>query len=143
MNTAPNHIPKKSEKMICLVKMASKIPAKGGKMASSDPASNIALSDSPKVAAKKLSSAFTGGRGNAEEQRKLGANPDVCTVYDTFAYHVAKDDKHLAKVREECKTGKRLCGECKKECAALLSDFLTEHQKKREKAKKLVNKFLK
>ena len=44
---------------------------------------------------------------------------------------------------DKCKTGKRLCGECKKECAELLTRFLTEHQKKREKAKKLVGKFLK
>ncbi len=116
---------------------------KGGKMASSDPGSHIALSDPPKAAAKKLSAAFTGGRGNADEQRKRGADPDVCTVYDMFAYHLARDDKHLQKVREECKKGKRLCGECKKECAELLTRFLTEHQKKREKAKKLVGKFIK
>ncbi|MEE9406368.1 MAG: tryptophan--tRNA ligase [Candidatus Aenigmarchaeota archaeon] len=116
---------------------------KGGKMASSDPGSFIALSDPPKAAAKKLSVAFTGGRGNAAEQRKKGANPDVCTVYDMYAYHVAKDARHLEKVRKECKTGKRLCGECKKECSELLTRFLTEHQKKREKAKKIVGKFLK
>lgn len=116
---------------------------KGGKMASSDPGSHIALSDQPKAAAKKLSSAFTGGRGNAEEQRKLGADPDVCTVYDMYAYHLAKDARHLEKVRKECKTGKRLCGECKKECAELLTRFLEEHQRKREKAKKLVARFIK
>ena len=43
---------------------------------------------------------------------------------------------------EACKKGKILCGECKKELAKKIKKFLAEHQKKREAAKKIIDKFM-
>ncbi len=110
----------------------------GGKMSSSKPESHIALTGDPKQAEKKLMSAKTGGRDTAEEQRRLGANPDVCPVYEMYLYHLAKDDQHLQAVHDECKTGRRLCGGCKKEAAGLLLEFLKSHKEKRDETAHLV-----
>ena len=115
---------------------------RGGKMSGSKPESCIFLTDTPEVGAKKIMSAITGGQGSAEEQRKKGANPDVCAVYDYYRMHLAESDKHLERVREECKAGKRLCGDCKKEAAELMKKFLKEHHAKREKAKKEIKRFM-
>ncbi len=115
---------------------------RGGKMSKSKPESCIFLTDKPKEAAKKLMSAITGGRKTVEEQKRMGGEPDKCSVYEYFALHLVEDDKKLEKIRQECLTGKRLCGDCKKECAELLKKFLKEHQRKRTKARKKINKFL-
>ncbi|RLJ07539.1 MAG: tryptophan--tRNA ligase [Candidatus Aenigmatarchaeota archaeon] len=115
---------------------------KGGKMSSSDPASYISLNDDPQTAKKKLMAAFTGGGGTVKEQREKGGNPDVCTVFDLFKYHLIKQEEELLRIYEECRTGKRICGDCKKQCSQLLIEFLEEHQKKFEKAKEKVKRFL-
>ncbi len=104
----------------------------GGKMSSSKPETSIYLTEDPVVAEKKVKSAVTGGRASAEEQRRLGANPDICPVYELYLYHLAENDGHLATVREECSTGKRLCGGCKGEAIGLLRQFLAEHKAKRD-----------
>jgi len=53
------------------------------------------------------------------------------------------DDKKLAKIKQDYESGKMLTGELKQILAEKLTKFLVEHQKKREKARKLVPKFLK
>ena len=112
----------------------------GGKMSSSDPKSHIALSEDPKSARKKIMSATTGGRETAEEQKKLGGKPDVCSVYKFYFYHLVPDDKEVQRIYQECTSGSILCGECKKRCADMMEKFLTAHQKKLEKAKKTAEK---
>lgn len=112
----------------------------GGKMSSSKPESYIALTDPPDVAVKKLMKALTGGRPTAEEQRRLGGEPEKCPVYELNAYHLVRDDDELRRIYEDCKSGKMLCGECKKETAKRLRKFLEEHQKKLEKVKDLASK---
>ncbi|MEM5798717.1 MAG: tryptophan--tRNA ligase [Candidatus Aenigmatarchaeota archaeon] len=114
---------------------------KGGKMSSSDPASHIALSENPKAARRKIMSALTGGGGSVKEQREKGGKPEICTIFDMFRYHLA-DDKQLHRIYDECKKGKRICGDCKRECADALEAFLIEHQKRLEKAKRDVKKFI-
>ncbi|MCA1818546.1 MAG: tryptophan--tRNA ligase [Halobacteriales archaeon] len=104
----------------------------GGKMSSSKPESSIYLTEDPKTAEKKLKSAMTGGRATAEEQRRLGANPYVCPVYETYLYHLAKDDAHLQEVHDTCKSGARLCGGCKGEAWGLLETFLRGHKERRD-----------
>ena len=112
----------------------------GGKMSSSDPKSHIALSEDPKSARKKIMSATTGGRETAEEQKKLGGKPDVCSVYKFYFYHLVPDDKEIQDVYQECTSGSILCGECKKRCADMMERFLKAHQKKLGKAKKTAEK---
>ena len=104
----------------------------GGKMSSSKPETSIYLTEEPKAAEKKLKASVTGGRATAEEQRRLGADPTICPVYELYLYHLAKDDAHLQEVHDTCKSGARLCGGCKSEAAGLLLSFLKEHREKRD-----------
>jgi tryptophanyl-tRNA synthetase len=116
---------------------------RGGKMSSSDPKSHIALSEDPKSARKKILSASTGGRATLEEQKKKGGQPEICSVYKFYYYHLVDDDKELEDIYKECKSGSILCGDCKKRCADMLQKFLKTHQKKMEKAKKEAEKIVK
>jgi tryptophanyl-tRNA synthetase len=75
------------------------------------------------------------------EQRKEGANPNICTIFQYFLYLFEQDDKKLADREKQCKAGETLCGDCKKELAERVNKFLAEHQKKREKARNIVDKF--
>lgn len=106
----------------------------GGKMSSSIPDSNIALSEEPKSAVKKIMKAKTGGRESAEEQRALGGEFDKCSIYELYLFHLADDDAELLQIRIDCSSGNILCGECKKKAAGKMEAFLTDLQKKREEA---------
>ena len=108
----------------------------GGKMSSSVPKSHIAVTDEPDDARDKVMSATTGGRETAEEQRRLGGEPDECPVYELYAYADEEvcDDEHAERVYEECANGERLCGGCKSEAADMTAEYLEEHQEKREEA---------
>ncbi|MCD6446338.1 tryptophan--tRNA ligase [Candidatus Bathyarchaeota archaeon] len=114
---------------------------KGGKMSASEPETSIFTTDSPEVVKRKIWNAFTGGRATVKEQRKLGGNPAVCTIFQYFAYLFEEDDEKLAERERKCMTGEILCGECKNELTERVNKFLVEHQKKREKAKDIIEKF--
>jgi len=114
----------------------------GGKMSSSRENSYIALTESSETARKKVMNAKTGGRATAEEQKKLGGQPEACTVYDFFVYHLIDDNKELMNIYKDCTSGNRRCGDCKKFCADLIEKFLVGHQKKYKKAKTEVEKFI-
>jgi tryptophanyl-tRNA synthetase len=107
----------------------------GGKMSSSKPDSHIALTEDPEEAAKKVMRAVTGGRQSLAEQKKLGGEPEKCTVYELMLFHLSEDESELSEIFEECKSGERMCGTCKKEAAERIKAFLTEHQQEREIAR--------
>ena len=113
----------------------------GGKMSSSIPESLIALTDDPKEAAKKVKRAKTGGRVTLDEQKKLGGEPENCSVYELLLFHLIDDDKELMELHSECVNGKRMCGSCKSLAAELMSDFLTEHQELRELARDRLDEY--
>jgi len=113
----------------------------GGKMSASEPDTAIFTVDPPDVVKRKVWNAFTGGKGTVAEQRKEGANPDVCSVYQYFLYLFEEDDKKLAERERQCRTGGILCGECKKDLTERINRFLAEHQKKREKARDKIEKY--
>jgi tryptophanyl-tRNA synthetase len=115
--------------------------AGSGKMSASMPETSIFTVDSPEVAQKKVLSAFTGGRATVEEQRKLGANPDICSVfaYDYFSF---MDEKEIEELRYNCLAGNIMCGDCKRILAERVKEFLIEHQEKREKAKDHIEEYL-
>jgi tryptophanyl-tRNA synthetase len=113
----------------------------GGKMSSSIPESYIALTDKPEEGEKKVMRAKTGGRVTVEEQKKLGGEPDKCTVYELLLYHLVEDDDELLEVYKDCVGGTRACGNCKKYTAELMSGFLKEHQEKREMAREKLEEF--
>ena len=104
----------------------------GGKMSSSKPESYISLLDPPEEGAKKVMKAFTGGRATAEEQRKLGGEPEKCVVFELYSYHLIEKDEELRQIETDCREGRMLCGKCKKMAAELIKNFLKEHQEKME-----------
>jgi tryptophanyl-tRNA synthetase len=106
----------------------------GGKMSSSVPESHIALTEPPEEAAEKVKRAKTGGRVTVEEQKKLGGLPNECTIYELLMAHLIEDDDHVKEIFEECRSGKRLCKQCKTEAAERMFSFLKQHQEERERA---------
>ncbi len=113
----------------------------GDKMSASDPDSSIYTTDDPEVARKKVMRAFTGGRATVEEQRRLGGNPDVCSVCNYLAYFFEPDDKKLHERLAAYRRGEILDGENKAYLAEKVTAFLKEHQRKREAARKVVDKY--
>jgi tryptophanyl-tRNA synthetase len=113
----------------------------GGKMSSSKPDSHIALTEEPKEAAKKAMKAVTGGKQSLDQQRKEGGEPEKCSIYELMVFHLSDDDREMEEMYEECKSGKRMCGTCKKEVAERISRFLTSHQRAREAARERLPEF--
>lgn len=113
----------------------------GGKMSASDEMSVIYTTDTPKMAKRKVMAAFTGGRATVEEQRRLGANPDICSVFKWYKFIFVPDDAKLAEIERTCKSGELLCGPCKQFLAPLMVDFLEKHQAAREEVKDRVDEF--
>ncbi len=110
-------------------------------MSSSSPMSAIYTTDTSKNAQKKVMAAFTGGRETAEEQRKLGANPDICSVFKYYNFIFMPDDKDLADIEQKCRGGEILCGECKQILAPMMMEFLEKHQAARDEVKDRVDEF--
>jgi len=115
---------------------------KGGKMSASDEGSAVYTTDSPDTAKKRLMNSFTGGRDSIKEQREKGANYSICPIYYHYQQLFMPNDNALANLEQECKGGSILCGECKQRLAERVGKFLVEHQRKREKAKSQLEKFL-
>ncbi len=116
---------------------------KGGKMSSSDLTSYVSLTDTIEEAANKIRKyAFSGGQATVEEHRKKGGNPDIDISYQWLRMFFEEDDKKLKKIYEDYKSGKLLTSELKQILIDKLTKFLKDHQAKREKARKLVDKFI-
>jgi len=115
----------------------------GGKMSASDPSSYIAPTDSPEEVKRKINKyAFSGGRDTLEEHRKYGGNPDIDVSFQYLKFFFEDDDKKLKKIYDDYKSGKMTTGELKAYTIEKINAFLKVHQRKREEAKKLVEKFL-
>jgi tryptophanyl-tRNA synthetase len=101
------------------------------------------LHDKPEVIAQRISSAFTGGRATIKEQRELGGVPEICPVYEICMFHFVEDNEEIIRVYNDCKTGKLLCGEHKKQTIDIVTKFVKEHQRKKKqfinKAKEILN----
>uniref|UniRef100_A0A7J2TKL3 Tryptophan--tRNA ligase n=1 Tax=Archaeoglobus fulgidus TaxID=2234 RepID=A0A7J2TKL3_ARCFL len=113
----------------------------GGKMSSSKPESYISLLEKPENASKKIKNALTGGRATAEEQRRLGGEPEKCVIFELYTYHLIEKDEELEKIREDCICGRILCGQCKKMAEDLLISFLKEHREKMDEAESLIEEY--
>jgi tryptophanyl-tRNA synthetase len=113
----------------------------GGKMSASEPETSIFTTDTLEIVKRKIRNAFTGGKGTAAEQKKTGAEPNICTVFQYYYYLFEENDKKLTERELKCRKGEILCGECKMDLAERVNKFLAEHQKKREKARNILEKY--
>lgn len=91
------------------------------------------LHDKPETIAERISIAFTGGRATIKEQRELGGVPENCPVYEICLFHFVEDDNAIIKTYNDCKTGKLLCGEHKKQTIDTVLKFVKEHLCKKER----------
>jgi tryptophanyl-tRNA synthetase len=103
---------------------------------SGDRADNaLFLNDPPDVVERKVRNAFTGGRATVEEQRRLGAVPEVCSVWALWRTRFAESEEKFAEVTAGCRSGALLCGECKSQVLERIHGFYRAHGVAREKAK--------
>lgn len=116
-----------------------------GKMSSSDSSEEhvIYTTDSPEEVKRKINKhAFSGGQPTLELQKKKGGNPDIDVSFQYLRMFFEPDDKKLEKIRNDYKSGKLMTGELKAILIDKINAFLKEHQKKRELARKQLDKFL-
>jgi len=115
----------------------------GGKMSASAGETAVYTTDSPKEVEHKIKKyAFSGGKDTIEEHRKKGGDPDIDVSFQYLRMFFEPDDKKLEKIYNDYKSGKMLTSELKNITIDKINAFLAEHQKKREAARKELNKFL-
>lgn len=113
------------------------------KMSASKGEDVIWLSDDEKTVARKINKyAFSGGAATVEEHRKKGGNPDVDVSFLYLKYLFEEDDKKLARIHDDYRSGALLTGELKAHLIEKVNAFLKEHRKNRGKAARTVDKFL-
>ncbi len=113
-----------------------------GKMSSSDPNSSIFLDDDEETVRRKINKyAFSGGRDTKEEQRKLGANPDIDFAFNMYRF-LEPDQTKVDKVYSEYKSGRMLSGEMKALSADAINAFLSKLRSRRESIKDDVDSYM-
>lgn len=110
----------------------------GGKMSSSVPESLFGFYESPADVKKKVMGAKTGGRMTLDEQKRLGGEPDKCSVYMLNLFHMINDDREMEGLRRRCVSGELMCGQCKKETLERVNIFLTDFREKLDAVDDLV-----
>jgi tryptophanyl-tRNA synthetase len=124
-------------------KMLPGLKGVNSKMSSSDSNSFIALTDNEIEIKNKINRfAFSGGRETLKEHKKKGGNPDIDVSFQYLRMLLEEDDKKLKEIEEDYKSGKLTTGELKKYTIEKLTDFISEHKKRREKAKNMVERFV-
>lgn len=93
------------------------------------------LNDPPKVVERKVRNAFTGGRATVEEQRRLGAVPEICSIWALWRSRFAETEEKFAEVTEGCRSGRLLCGECKGQLLERVHTFYRAHDEARTRVK--------
>ena len=99
------------------------------------PENALFLNDPPQAVERKVRNAFTGGRATVEEQRRLGATPEVCSVWALWKSRFAESEEVFTRVTADCRSGKMLCGECKGLLLERVHRFYQAHEAAREKVK--------
>ncbi len=93
------------------------------------------LNDPPKEIDRKVRNAFTGGRATVEEQRRLGATPEICSVWALWRSRFAPTEEEFGRITADCRSGALLCGDCKSALLERVHGFLGQHAAARERAK--------
>jgi tryptophanyl-tRNA synthetase len=93
------------------------------------------LNDTPEVVERKVRNAFTGGRATVEEQRRLGAVPEICSVWALWRTRFAESEEKFGEITAGCRSGALLCGDCKSQLLERVHAFFRAHAVAREKVK--------
>jgi len=99
------------------------------------PDNALFLNDPMHIVDEKVRNAFTGGRATVEEQRRLGATPEVCSVWALWRSRFAESEEKFQEVTRDCRSGALLCGECKSQLLERVHTFYRNHAAAREKVK--------
>ncbi len=110
----------------------------GLKMSKSKPTSCIELPETSNKVCEKLMKAKTGGRETIEEQKKKGGEPEKCVIFELYKQHLIEDDRMLQKIYGDCKAGELMCGEDKKKCCKLMTEFMKDLNENIKKNKKKI-----
>jgi len=112
------------------------------KMSASEENTTIYTTDDEATVKKKINKyAFSGGQPTIEEHRKKGGNPEIDIPYQWLSY-LEEDDGKLKQIHDDYKSGKMLTGEIKQIAIDKINSFLKEHQRKRELARKQLDRFI-
>ena len=99
------------------------------------PDNALFLNDPPETVERKVRNAFTGGRATVEEQRRLGATPEVCAIWALWRTRFAESEDKFQEVTAGCRSGALLCGECKGQLLERVHKFYRYHNEARERVK--------
>merc|ERR1712110_752590 len=103
----------------------------GSKMSSSDPNSNITLTDTQNQIKKKVNKyAFSGGKVTVEEHREKGGDCEVDISYQWLRFFL-EDDEELEQIRKDYSAGQLLSGEIKAKLIACIQPIIKDFQEKR------------
>jgi tryptophanyl-tRNA synthetase len=75
---------------------------------------------------------ISGGQETAELQREKGADLEKDMAYQ-YLRHFLMDENLLERIAQEYASGEMMTGQVKKELIAVLTEFITAHQERREK----------
>lgn len=115
----------------------------GGKMSASDPNGTIYTTDGPQAVRKKITKyAFSGGRADSAEHRRLGGDPEIDVSYQYLRMFFEPGDSELEKIREQYASGAMLTGELKQILVEKINSFLGEHQRRREELRGRMGEFM-
>jgi len=113
------------------------------KMSSSKPETCVYLDEGEESIREKIYKyAFSGGQPTLELHRKLGGNPEIDVCFQWLYLFFEDDDKRIEEIEEEYRSGRMSTGELKEIAIQKITEFIREHRKKREKARKKVEKFM-
>ncbi len=123
--------------------MIPSLQGPGGKMSASDENGTIYTTDAPDTVRKKINRyAFSGGRPDVGEHRRLGGDPDVDVSYQYLRIFFEPDDSRLRAIHDDYKSGRMLTGELKAILIDRINEFLASHQERREAARDRLGEFL-
>ncbi len=100
-------------------------------MSASAENSSIFMHDTPNQIKNKINKhAFSGGQETAEEQRRLGGNPDVDVAYQYLTFFL-DDDAEIERIATDYRSGAMLTGELKQKCIAVLQKVVSNFSRRR------------
>lgn len=105
---------------------AKVLPGLDGRKMSKSYGNTIALSDSPEIVKKKISTMIT---DPARIRKDDPGHPEVCAV---FAFHKIFNEAEVPEIEEQCKGGKIGCVQCKRNLSEKVTEYLTPIYERRQ-----------